>query len=176
MTPTYEQFKQWFTPARAARFWAKVEKNATPEGCWLWHGALTDSGHGQVYCCDHNVRVHRLTWMLARERSIPDNIPDSYGEYHAFVVRHLMCNNPNCCNPSHLVGGTQAENVEDIWQIHVAYQRDAERRVIERYLEHPFLGYFNENLSPLHGVPQQVHRLGSPMHYPSMPLQSLPTL
>jgi len=176
VTPTYEQLQEWFTPARAARFWRKVEKNATPEGCWLWRGSCADGGHGQVYCCGHNVRVHRLTWMIARKRSIPEFIPDSRGEFAPFVVRHLMCDHANCCNPAHLVGGTPEENVRDTWQIHIAYRADAERRAREDYSEHPFLGYFSENLTPLPVVPQQELWVGFPLHYPPTPLQSLPTL
>ena len=176
MTPTYEQFKEWFTPAREARFWRKIEK--MPDGCWLWRKSCADGGHGQVFCCGFNVRVHRITWMIARQRSIPEFIPDSRGEYQPFVIRHLMCDRPNCCNPAHLVGGTPAENVEDTWKIHLAYKLDNERRAREEYSKHPYIGYFSdrkENLTPLTLTPSQVPWVGFPMHYPSMPLQSLPT-
>lgn len=175
MTPTYEQALAWFTPARQIKFWRKIEKTA--EGCWLWHGAKKESGHGQIDFDGHNIRVHRLTWLLARQQDLPEFIPDNYGEYKPFVVRHLMCNHPNCCNPAHLVGGTQTENVEDTWMIHLAYKLDTERRARREYSKHPYIGYFSDRtqfLSPLPVDSGGEHWVGFPMHYPAMPLQSLP--
>src|ERR1700686_5247571 len=104
MTPTYEQVKLWFNPVRLMRFWAKVNKR--PDGCWIWTGALTDTGHGRHDFDGDTVRVHRLTWVMERQRDIPEMLGDK-----PFVVRHLMCDNEPCCNPAHLVGGTQGENV-----------------------------------------------------------------
>jgi hypothetical protein len=132
MTPTYEQAKQWFTPLRELRFWRKVDK--TPEGCWLWRGALTDTGHGACDFDGDSVRVHRLTWILARQRDIPEGL----------VIRHLMCDNKPCCNPAHVVGGTQGENVNDIWLIHRPYDVAKEQEVIAEYLKHPYVGYFSD--------------------------------
>ena len=174
MTPTYEQAKEWFTPARERRFWERVEKQAD-FGCWLWRGSLTEDGHGQVFCCGGNVRVHRLTWVLARQRDIPEFIFDSRrGEYVPFVIRHLMCDNEKCCRPAHLVGGCQAENVKDIWLIHHAYKQDVEAQLRREYLTHPYAGYFSEkNLTGGVGEAQQEHRLGFPLHYPPIPMQNL---
>lgn len=175
MTPTYEQLRDWFTPARERRFWAKVDKQPGPFGCWLWRGSRTDDGHGQTYCCGGNVRVHRFMWLLARQRDIPEFIFDSRkGEYVPFVVRHLMCDHSLCCNPSHLVGGCQAENVKDIWLIHHAYQQDVEEQARREYLSHPYAGYFSDkNLTGDIGGAQHEHRVGFPMHTPAMPMQSV---
>jgi hypothetical protein len=132
MTPTYEQAKLWFNPLRAARFWGRVDKRE--DGCWIWTGALTDSGHGRYDFDGDIVRVHRITWMLARQRDIPD----------ALVIRHLLCDNKPCCNPAHLVGGTQGENVMDMWLIHKPYDEAMEREAIGAYLLQPFTGHFSE--------------------------------
>ncbi len=132
MTPTYEEVKLWLTPERDTRFWRKVDKR--PDGCWVWKGSLTDSGHGQCNFDGGSVRVHRLTWILARERDIPDWL----------VVRHLMCDRKPCCNPAHLVGGTQGENVQDIWLVHKPYDESKEQEARAEYLNHPFIGYFSE--------------------------------
>ena len=174
MTPTYEQAKQWFTPARQAKFWRKIEKTA--DGCWLWRGAKKESGHGQIDFNGHNIRVHRLTWLLAREKDIPEFICDSNGEYKPFVVRHLMCDHKNCCNPAHLAGGTQTENLEDNLMIHLAYKLDVERRAREKYSEHPYIGYFSDRISipiPPGGTPRHEQWGGFPMLNPPIPLQSL---
>lgn len=176
MTPTYEQALAWFTPEREAKFWTKIEK--TPEGCWLWRGALRESGHGQLDFNGHNVRVHRFTFLLARRRTLPEYIADEYGELKPYVVRHLMCDRKNCCNPSHLVGGTQTENVEDTWKIHLAHKLDTERRAREEYSRHPFVGYFSDhNAIPIPPLADagDSYWVGFPMQYPAMPLQSLPT-
>lgn len=176
MTPSYEQARLWFTPAREVRFWRKVEKTA--DGCWLWNGAKKESGHGQIDFDGHNIRVHRLTWLLARKRDIPEFICDSQGEYVAFVVRHFMCDRKNCCNPAHLVGGTQSENLEDGKMIHLAYKLDTERRAREEYSKHPYIGYFSDHNSipiPPCETPTHVQWGGFPMHHPAMSLQSLPT-
>jgi len=176
VTPTYEQAKQWFTPERAAKFWRKIEKTAG--GCWLWHGAKREGGHGQIDFEGHNVRVHRLMWLLARRRDLPEFIPDNYGEYKPFVIRHLMCDRKNCCNPAHCVGGTQTENLEDNLMIHLAYKLDTERRAREEYSKHPFVGYFSDHGAiPIPPVAEMSDSqwVGFPVHCPPTPLQSLPT-
>ncbi len=140
MTPTYEQAREWFTPLRLLRFERKIEKCA--DGCWLWRGALTETGHGQYDFGGGVTRVHRLTWILARQRDIPDGM----------VIRHLMCDNKPCCNPAHLVGGTQGENVRDIWLVHRPYDVDKEQREIAEYLKNPYVGYFHDG-PVAHGRP-----------------------
>jgi hypothetical protein len=133
MTPTYEQVKLWFTPERAAKFWSLVNI-LHPRGCWIWTGALTDTGHGQTWMQGGTVRVHRLTWILARQADIPDWM----------VIRHFMCNQRTCCNPAHLVGGTQGENVQDIWYVHKAYDLAQEMEARSEYRQHPYVGYFSD--------------------------------
>jgi hypothetical protein len=133
MTPTYEQAQEWFTPEREKRFWAKIDKMPEPFGCWLWRGAPTDTGHGQYRMLGGVVRVHRLMWIWVRQRDIPDWL----------VVRHLMCNNHACCNPSHLVGGTQGENVEDK-ALHSAYDMAKEELATLEFRVHPYVGFFSE--------------------------------
>jgi hypothetical protein len=141
MTPTYEQAKLWFTPAREAKFWRRIEKTA--DGCWLWQGATKESGHGQIDFDGKNIRVHRLMWLLARQQDLPEYILSDSGEFKPFVVRHLMCCNTHCCNPAHLVGGTQTENVEDTWMIHLTHKMDKERMAREEYRKHPYIAYFS---------------------------------
>jgi hypothetical protein len=157
MTPTYEEARLWLADERAERFWQMIEKQ--PDGCWLWTGALTNSGHGQYRMYDGPVRVHRLMWILARQQDIPDWL----------VVRHFMCDTKRCCNPAHLVGGTQGENVRDTWLIHKAYRDDIENRARAEYLKHPYVGYFHEhsskNVIPPPAVGEQS--VGYTMHPPS---------
>lgn len=98
-------FRAGLTADRLARFYAKV--NRSSEGCWPWMGTRMPRGYGLFNGGRFDGRqrtryAHRLMWELANGRRIRT------GE----VVRHT-CDNPPCCNPSHLIIGTQAENVND---------------------------------------------------------------
>lgn len=87
----------------AGRFWAKVEK---AEGCWLWRGARSANGYGNVRVGSQrdgtrgNARAHRVAFELAG------------GDPAAEVIMH-SCDNRQCVNPAHLVGGTAQENARD---------------------------------------------------------------
>jgi len=139
MTPTYEYLKLWFTPVRLVRFWSKVNKR--PDGCWEWTGAQTEDGHGRYDIDGAVTRVHRVTWILARERDIPEMVMWK-GELKPFVVRHCLCDNALCCNPAHLVGGSQGENVYDMWFLHKPYDVAMEGEAIARYKRAPYVGHF----------------------------------
>lgn len=77
-------------------------------GCWEmtgfrwksrdWEGG---SGYGMMSYRGKNMRANRLAFMLWK-----GPIPEGH------VVRHT-CDNQCCCNPDHLVTGTQKENIAD---------------------------------------------------------------
>jgi hypothetical protein len=81
---------------------AHVTVGAADE-CWLWHGATGNRGHGMIGLPGENTTTtsQRLTWLIHR-----GEIPEGQ------LVRHT-CDNPPCCNPSHLLLGTTADNVAD---------------------------------------------------------------
>lgn len=80
-------------------FWAKVTKRKG--ACWVWKGALTRDGYGQVMYHGRGRGAHRLAWELTN-----GPVPD--GKY---VLHH--CDNPPCINPEHLWVGTQKDNMLD---------------------------------------------------------------
>jgi hypothetical protein len=85
----------------AERFWEKVNRS-TSRACWEWtgsHGA--GSPYGQFQWDYRMVRSHRAAYML----SIGE-IPEGLHVLH-------RCDNPKCCNPTHLKLGTQADNMAD---------------------------------------------------------------
>ena len=71
-------------------------------GCWLWDGALTRDGYGQVRIRNVNHRVHRLVWE------------ESFGPIPEGMLICHTCDIPTCGNPSHLFLGTPQDNTRDM--------------------------------------------------------------
>ncbi len=89
--------------------WKRIDKGEDKD-CWNWLGGCVGGGYGQISIGDKMYLTHRLVYEL-----IYGNIIEGLCILH-------NCNNPKCCNPSHLRMGTIEEN---------NVQRDREgRRVI----------------------------------------------
>jgi len=71
-------------------------------GCWLWIGAVDLDGYGHIGVGKKKVKAHRLSVKLSGR------------EIAGKVVRH-KCDNPGCVNPDHLLTGSQADNVRDMY-------------------------------------------------------------
>lgn len=85
-------------------FWCRVQI-LRPTDCWEWQGTRGRRGYGQMSWEGRNHYTHRLAFCFTSGRLIPAGS----------VVRH-SCDNPPCCNPAHLLLGTQKENNRDMWQ------------------------------------------------------------
>lgn len=70
-------------------------------GCLIWK-RCTNKGYGCIKCRGIVFSVSRLVYFL------------TFGLLPQ-VVRHT-CDNPACCNPAHLLGGTQADNMRDKYE------------------------------------------------------------
>lgn len=99
--------KAFLKPHKRARYCSPLcqIKNRiayTPNGCWLWNGATNNHGYGQIRINSRLMYVHRVMFEICRAKAITPG-------------KHLLhsCDNPRCCNPSHLREGDYAENQQD---------------------------------------------------------------
>lgn len=86
---------------REKAFWSKVDK-LDIFGCWPWNASVNRDGYGQFWIGNTFTPSHRYAWELSRRCKIPERA----------LILHL-CDNPSCCNPSHLYCGTQLDNMRD---------------------------------------------------------------
>lgn len=89
----------------AQRFWAKVDKTTTPDGCWTWTAC---EGHGYGYLLARRdgkwkrVKAAIISWEIANSRPFPQDK----------LLCH-QCNNRICVRPDHLYAGTYTDNNRD---------------------------------------------------------------
>ncbi len=86
------------------KFWARVDVKEDDE-CWEFknqpsqiYGVYNKKIDGKWKA----IRPHRYAWSQHNGRSIPDGL---------FVCH--SCDNPKCCNPTHLWLGTNSDNILD---------------------------------------------------------------
>lgn len=79
-------------------------------GCWEWSGSKSYYGYGVFYFEKRSWSVHRLMYEYANGYIEQDKSATHKTEK---CVLH-KCDNPCCCNPSHLFIGTRADNVRDM--------------------------------------------------------------
>lgn len=89
------------------RFWGHVDKTSSTtfynnERCWEWTARRMPRGYGVTYMGGKTELAHRVAWTIAN------------GEIHDGLFVLHRCDNPPCCNPSHLFLGTDQDNVDDM--------------------------------------------------------------
>lgn len=84
------------------RFWAKVRKTDTPDGCWIWVGARSGGGYGHLNYKGEYLDAHRLSYEMN-----VGPVPEGKCVLHD-------CDNPPCIRPNHLFLGTKKDNAIDM--------------------------------------------------------------
>lgn len=84
------------------RFWAKVDKSAGEDGCWIWLGNKNAYGYGRFRLHGRKYSpTHRISWEL--------NYPAE--ELPEFLDHR--CHNRLCVNIRHLRPTTKKQNAEN---------------------------------------------------------------
>ena len=74
----------------------------TESGCWLWTGAWSKQGYGNLWDGEKYTQAHRSMLILCSGK-----------ESTNLHVLH-KCDTPACCNPDHLFFGTYQDNHSDM--------------------------------------------------------------
>lgn len=85
----------------ATKFWRYV-KVGYASGCWLWCGAVRNTGYGSITNRGSTIAPHRYAYETWRGL-----IPKGMNVCHTCDVRH-------CVNPKHMFLGSQLVNIRDM--------------------------------------------------------------
>lgn len=104
-----------FDDVMVAAFWSRVTRKG-PDECWLWTGPSTSGGRGTFSFSGKRFVASRFALILRAGHPADDSL---------FACH--SCDNPACCNPSHLWWGSNADNILDastkgrLWQNKVTH-------------------------------------------------------
>lgn len=91
------------TEMESIYFWSKV-RVLSPDECWEWQGGRDWNNYGAFYKQGERRRPFKAHRFAFEDKNGP--IPDG------LVICH-KCDNPPCCNPTHLFAGTYKDNMQD---------------------------------------------------------------
>jgi len=89
--------------------WGKVDKRGEDE-CWPWLGGVNDE-YGRVRINGKKYYAHRVIFNLTYPNVIELKAPKIDRDTTGFLLH--KCDNPICCNPNHLMVGSQLDNIRD---------------------------------------------------------------
>lgn len=91
-----------FQKLSVVRFWERVDKSGGKDACWEWKICRhKKGGYGAWTLNKVSCKAHRLAYEY------------TYGPIPKGLNVCHKCDNPPCCNPSHLFIGTYKDNHQD---------------------------------------------------------------
>lgn len=84
------------------RFWSKVDKTTTPNGCWIWTAGKSGCGRGYMGIQGKMLLASRISAII-----------DGKDPTGLLVCHH--CDNIVCVRPDHLFLGTAKDNTNDMY-------------------------------------------------------------
>jgi HNH endonuclease len=82
-----------------------IPEDGNHEACWPWTGKLGTDGRPYITIGGVKLLAYRVVYTLVYGPIAPGN-----------VIRHKVCDNEACCNPWHLLEGTQSDNELDKYE------------------------------------------------------------
>lgn len=138
-----------FHEADVSRFWESVDV-LKEDDCWEWKKSRSQKGYGNFKVGGRMLRSHRVAYAIAHGR-----MPE------AFVLH--SCDNPPCCNPSHLREGDARANSTDrnLRRRTARGERSGQSKLTSRQVRtirrlYATGGYTQEELAEMNGVSQST--------------------
>ena len=109
-------------PTLTERFWDKVTRDDSADGCWPWTAHIAPDGYGRIAGGYTTLATH-IAWEIQTGERVPEGLD----------VLH-RCDNPPCIRLSHLFLGTDVDNALDRERKGRGYRRST-RLTEEQVLE-----------------------------------------
>jgi|SRR5690554_19651 len=92
------------------RILKNIQKDSN--GCWIWQRSCNSAGYGQLTENKRYWLAHRYAYQCYYSDLLDEDI-----------VRH-SCHTPKCCNPEHLIKGSNLDNWHDSADTHRRTHRE----------------------------------------------------
>jgi len=80
--------------------------------CWNWLGPVKKYGYGRIQISTQKGKIRVIaSRLVAYDVGLLPKL-EYEGHQSGTTIRHI-CDNPKCCNPNHLLLGTQKDNIID---------------------------------------------------------------